>query len=98
MAVLRDFVRRSFLYAAPDAEIGADDPLLERGVIDSMGVVELIEFLQSEFGVTVADEDITEENLGSLRSIARYVVGRQQSLSTPGQKVPERQFGAPESR
>jgi len=53
--------------------LGDQDRLLQRGVIDSMGVMELIAFLRSEFGVVVADEDITESNLGTLADIARYV-------------------------
>jgi acyl carrier protein len=41
-----------------------------------MGVMELIAFLRSEFGVDVADEDITESNLGTLADIARYVTAK----------------------
>ncbi|TMC25927.1 MAG: acyl carrier protein [Chloroflexi bacterium] len=42
-------------------------------MIDSMGVMELIAFLRDEFGIAVADEDITESNLGTMTDIARYV-------------------------
>jgi acyl carrier protein len=57
----------------PGLNVGDHDRLLARGVIDSMGVLELIGFLQTEFGVAIGDEDVTEENLGSLAAIARYV-------------------------
>jgi acyl carrier protein len=69
----RAYVQDTFLYMRPDFVLGDEDRLLQRGVIDSMGVMELLAFLRSEFGVTVADEDITETNLGSLADIVRYV-------------------------
>jgi len=72
----RTYVRDTFLYMRPGFALGDRDRLLQRGVIDSMGVMELIGFLKSEFGVVVADEEITEQNLGTLADIARYVAGK----------------------
>ena len=69
----RAYVRENFLYMRPDFALGDDDPLLAKGVIDSMGVMELLGFLGSEFGITAADEEVTEDNLGSLNAIARFV-------------------------
>jgi acyl carrier protein len=73
LARTRAYVQETFLYMRPDFTLGDQDRLLARGVIDSMGVMELLAFLRSEFGVVVADEDITESNLGTLADIARYV-------------------------
>ena len=81
LARTRAYVNETFLYMRPGFELGDQDQLLQRGVIDSMGVMELIAFVRSEFGVDVADEDITEENLGTLADIARYVATRQASSS-----------------
>jgi acyl carrier protein len=69
----RAYVHDTFLYMRPGFSLGDQDRLLQRGVIDSMGVMELIAFLRSEFGVVVADDDITESNLGTLADITRYV-------------------------
>jgi acyl carrier protein len=80
-ARVRDYVTENFLYLRPDFSIGENDSLLGKGIIDSMGVIEVITFVQDEFGITIADDDITEENLGTLAAIARYVVNqRQKSL------------------
>jgi len=73
LARTRAYVQETFLYMRPDFTLGDQDRLLARGVIDSMGVMELLAFLRTEFGVVVADEDITENNLGTLADIARYV-------------------------
>lgn len=71
---LRDFVDDNFLYMRPDFELQDDTSLLRQGILDSMGVMEMVEFVSSEFGVVVADADITEANIGTLASIADYVV------------------------
>jgi acyl carrier protein len=81
----RDYVRRTFLYARPDLALRDEDRLLERGIIDSMGVLELLGFLEQEFGVTLVDEDITEQNLGTIQSIARCVSTR---LKNRNSRVP----------
>ena len=73
----RAYVLDTFLYMRPGVALGDRDRLLQKGVIDSMGVMELLAFLRTEFGVVVADEDITESNLGTLADIARYVTQHQ---------------------
>ena len=72
----RSYVAENFLYMRPDFQLGEADSLLERGIIDSMGVMELVSFIESEFGVTVGDDDVTEENIGSLRAIGNFVTSR----------------------
>lgn len=70
---VRAFVEDNFLYLHPDLELGDDDDLLAAGVVDSLGFVELVEEVQSRYGVTVSDIEITEENFGSIAAIARFV-------------------------
>jgi acyl carrier protein len=76
LARTRDYVRETFLYMRPTFVLGDEDRLLEKGVLDSMGVLELVGFLQTEFGVAIGDEDVTEENFGTLTGIVRYVGSR----------------------
>jgi Acyl carrier protein len=78
---VRAFVQENFLYMRPDFELDTDDRLLERGVVDSLGVVEVLAFIEAEFGVCAAEEEISEANLGSLRSIARFVASKQGALA-----------------
>ena len=75
----REWVREHFLYMRPDWRLGADDPLLSNGVIDSIGVVELVAFLSDEFGVTIAEAELTEQNLGTLRDIAVFVARKRRN-------------------
>jgi acyl carrier protein len=72
----RAFIQENFLYMRSDIEFGDDDLLLKRGIVDSMGVVEVLEFLTEEFEVTIEDDEVTEENLGSLNATARFVFNK----------------------
>ena len=73
---VRTYLDENFLYMRPNFVLGDDDRLLERGVVDSMGVVEMVSFLEDEFGIKTSDEEISEANLGSLRAIARFVCAK----------------------
>ena len=72
----RAYVQKTFLYARQGIDLRDEERLMDRGVIDSMGVMELIAFLEQEFGVSIPDDEITDENLGSLAAIARYVTAK----------------------
>jgi acyl carrier protein len=61
------------LYFAEDGFLGDEDSFLETGVIDSMGVMELVAFIESEFAVKVALEEIEVENFDSVRKLADFV-------------------------
>ncbi|MFN2564902.1 MAG: acyl carrier protein [Gemmatimonadaceae bacterium] len=69
----RAYITENFLYARPNYVVGEHEHLLEKGVVDSMGMVELITFLQDQFGVEPADDEITEENFATLARIAAFV-------------------------
>jgi acyl carrier protein len=70
---MRGFIEDNFLYLRPDVELGDGDDFLALGVIDSLGFVELVEEVQSKFGIAIEDVEITEENFGSIDAIAGYV-------------------------
>ena len=70
---LRDFIEENFLYLHPGLELADGDDLLARGVLDSLGFVELVEEVQTRYGVAVEDVEITEDNFGSIDAIAGFV-------------------------
>jgi len=56
-------------------EFQLDDSLLEEGIIDSLGLLEVVTFLEAEFEILVEDTDVTLDNFGSVDTIAAYVAG-----------------------
>jgi acyl carrier protein len=88
----RTWVRDNFLYMRPDWPLGEDTPLLKSGVIDSIGVVELVSFLEQTFQVVIPEDQITERNLGTLGAIGAFVEGKtredQGPISATGNLTP----------
>ena len=70
---VRGFIAENFLFRDEADKIANDASLLEAGIIDSTGVLELVSFLETTFGIEVADEDMLPENLDSIRAITGYV-------------------------
>ena len=53
--------------------VGHDEDLLAQDVIDSLGIVELVSFLESRFGIKVGDDDLLPENFSSVNSVVAFV-------------------------
>jgi acyl carrier protein len=53
--------------------VGNEEPLLNNGLIDSLGVLDVVAFIEKEFGISVSDEDLLPENFGSVRSLSNFV-------------------------
>lgn len=75
-ARIEDFILSSFLFGDADRMPSRTDSLLETGVIDSTGVLELIEFLEAEFGLQVEDDESIPENLDSIENLARFIAAK----------------------
>jgi acyl carrier protein len=73
---IRDFLVERFP-SARTRPIGDDDQLLANGVLDSLGVLDVVAFLEKEFAITIADDDLLPENFETLRRLTRFVAGRQ---------------------
>lgn len=69
---IRSFVTSNFYVADPEA-LTADGSLLDQGLIDSTGVLEVIAFLEETFGISVDDAEILPENLDSISRMAAFV-------------------------
>lgn len=69
---IRAYVAENFLFG--DAtQLGANDSFLDKGIIDSTGILEIVMFLEEEFGVKVADSEMLPENLDSIGNIVRFI-------------------------
>jgi acyl carrier protein len=69
---VREFIVSNFLYGQEGA-LRDTDSFLGEGIIDSTGVLQLVMFLEESYGFAVADEDLTPENLDSIKSVSDYI-------------------------
>ncbi|MGB2899426.1 MAG: acyl carrier protein [Candidatus Acidiferrum sp.] len=75
---LRKFVADNFMYGKPYEGFADDDSFIERGIIDSTAVMELVAFLEERYGIKLQDRDLIPDNLDSINSLARFVENRLQ--------------------
>lgn len=75
-ARLTDYITRELL-SDRTATIAPDDELLLTGLIDSIGVMSLLTFIETELGVRVPPQDVTIEHFASVRAMSDYLAGRQ---------------------
>ncbi|MER8366308.1 MAG: acyl carrier protein [Mesorhizobium sp.] len=70
---IRAFLASNFYIADPES-LESDTSLLDQGIVDSTGVLEVIGFIEETFGITVEDSELLPENLDSIQGIAQYVM------------------------
>ena len=63
--------------------LGDQLPLIEQGLIDSLGIFQLISFLEDRFGIAVTDEELVAQNFGTIAAIARFVRSKPRRTVTP---------------
>jgi acyl carrier protein len=74
---VRSYILSNYLFTDDQSALNSEDSLLERGIIDSTGILEVIFFLEEEFGVKVEDEEMVPENLDSVSNIVSFVQRKQ---------------------
>ena len=72
-AEVRKFIVDNFLFGEGGEDLSDDDSLLEKGLIDSTGILELVGFVQKTYTVKVADHEIMPANLDSIHKIAEFI-------------------------
>ena len=70
---VRRFIEDNFLFRDDSRSLSGDASLLDAGLIDSTGILELLGFMESRFGIAIEDAEIIPENLDSIRAIAQFV-------------------------
>jgi acyl carrier protein len=70
---VREFLVSNFYIGQTDL-LELDTSLLDQGIIDSTGVLEVIGFIEETFGIAVEDSEMLPENLDSIEGIAQYVI------------------------
>jgi acyl carrier protein len=70
---IKTFILQNYLFTDDESALGDADSLLEKGIVDSTGILELVAHLEEEHGVQVLDEEMLPANLDSVDSIVAFV-------------------------
>ncbi len=81
-AAIRDFIHDAYLPAEPVDALTLDLDLIENGILDSLAVVEVADFLEDQSGRAVETHELTRSNIGTIQAMATFVLRRR---TTPGQ-------------
>jgi acyl carrier protein len=72
---IRKFIIENFLYGQAEG-LEDETSLLEKGLIDSTGILELVAFVEEKYGVSVADEELVPANFDSINNLSSYITGK----------------------
>lgn len=72
-SIISSYIINEMIYDSDGSGLGLDDPLLETGILDSAGVVQLTLFLETEFGVSIPPDELVPEHFETVHSIADYL-------------------------
>jgi len=73
-AEIMNFIIENFLYGKDDNSLSGDVSFLEKGIIDSTGVLELVSFIEEKYGFSVSDDELIPDNFDSLNKLENFVV------------------------
>ena len=68
-----EFIKENFIMGRSDAQIDHDESLIESGIMDSTGVLELVEYLEATYGINIEDEELIPENLETVNNIVNFL-------------------------
>ena len=84
---VKQYVVDNFLMGAAAAELRDDESFMESHVLDSVGVLELISFVEKKYGIKVEDHEMLPENLDSLEGIGRYLARKLNGRARPAMRL-----------
>jgi acyl carrier protein len=70
---IKNYISENILFSSKGFPYSDDTSFLDNGIIDSMNVLELVAFIEENFGITVEDSDLTPDNFDSIDRMADYI-------------------------
>lgn len=80
---IRDFIVDNLGWRGDRHELTSDYPLIEGDVLDSMGIFELVGYLEERFNIMIEDLDVVPENFATIASVESLIRSKQQELAPP---------------
>ncbi len=71
--VITEFIKENFIMGRSEVVLDPDESLIESGIMDSTGVLELVEFLEATYRIKIEDEELIPENLETINNIVKFL-------------------------
>lgn len=76
---IKQFIVENFLFSEDNGSLNGDTSFMDEGIVDSMGTLELILFVEETFQITVEDDEIEPDNFDSINNLYRYILRKTES-------------------
>jgi acyl carrier protein len=73
---IREYISRNFLFSDKGFQYGDDASFLEEGIIDSLGIIELVSFVEKKFSISVADHELLPSNFDSVSKLSSFITSK----------------------
>lgn len=73
---IKGYILENFLYGGSENDLSNEDSFLEKGIIDSTGILELVAFVEKTFDIKIWDQDLIPENLDSINNLSKFISGK----------------------
>lgn len=81
---LQQYLKDNLLFIEEGVVYDFDTSFISEGMIDSMGIAELVAYIESEFGIKVQQHEVTPENFDSINKLSAYIRQKQESSEAAG--------------
>lgn len=71
--MIREFIFENYMIGGNEEELGNDDSFMEKGIIDSTGILELIMFVEESWEIEVSDDEVVPDNFDSINKLCMYI-------------------------
>ena len=87
--MLRNYIAENILFSDNGYPFTDSDSFFENGILDSTNILELVMFVEEEFGITTDDNEITPDNFDSVNKLSRFTRSKMDSKVEGNTKIPD---------
>jgi acyl carrier protein len=73
---IKQYIAENYLFSNNGFNLDDDESFLEAGIVDSLGVVELVSFVEETYDIEVPDDDIVPDNFDSVNNLTTYIASK----------------------
>ncbi len=77
--IIKEFIQTKLMSGEEKHNLTNTDNLIESGIVDSLGIMKLVDFIENTFSIEIGENDLTAENFETIELISKFIVAIQES-------------------